>query len=53
MTIARLLLIGATTSAISAVASEADYFQEWRAKMEPISPRHYVCQYTEIAPGHV
>lgn len=50
MTIARLLLIVATTSAMSALASEADYFHDWRAKMQPIAPRHYVCQYTGIAP---
>ena len=50
MKIVRSLLIVATASTISAAASEADYYQTWRAKMQPISPRHYVCEYTETAP---
>ena len=44
------LLIVSTASTISAAAFEADYYQAWRAKMQPISPRHYVCEYTETAP---
>ena len=43
-------LIVATTSAVSGWASETDYFQIWRTKMRPISPRHYVCQYTGTVP---
>lgn len=50
MKIARLLLIVAILSPVSALASDADYYQTWRAKIRPISPRRYVCEYTDVAP---